>query len=81
MKKIEGQNIKTTIKREIGKDPRTRESIIVNFYVESTNTKVIVYDYRGKLFGMAGVTRASDFNFESLLKIALERSGSKIDVA
>lgn len=54
---------------------RSGKNIIV------TKKAVIVYDANGEIYGEARVTRESDFNFEALLKIALERSGSKIEVA
>ena len=49
--------------------------------VVSTNKKVIVYNEKDKKIGEAGVIRESDFDFDALVNMAMETSGSKIEVA
>ncbi|NLM00223.1 MAG: hypothetical protein GX220_02070 [Treponema sp.] len=49
--------------------------------VFATKKAVIIYNADGTIYGEARVKRESDFNFKALLKIALERSGSKIEIA
>lgn len=52
----------------------------VNCYkVITTMTKVFVY-LDNKLIGSAGCIRPSDFDFDALYKMALHKSGSKIEV-
>ena len=49
--------------------------------VVATKKAVIVYNSDGTIYGEARVIRESDFNFNALLRFALETSGSKIEVA
>lgn len=49
--------------------------------IVSTNKKVIVYNERDIKIGEAGVIRESDFDFDALLNMAMDISGSKIEVA
>lgn len=49
--------------------------------IVSTNKKVIVYNEKDVKLGEAGVIRESDFDFDALLNMAMETSGSKIEVA
>ena len=48
--------------------------------VETTMTRVDLYS-GNTLIGSAGVKRAKDFDYESLLAFAKHKSGSKIQVA
>lgn len=78
MKKETQNNIcKRTI--EVGR--KNGEPIYKTVTVVSTNTKVIVYDSNGDEIGQAGCLRKQDFDFESLYKMALKKSGSTIIVA
>lgn len=52
-----------------------------NIKIVSTNRKVIVYNEKDFKLGEAGVLRESDFDFDSLVEMAMESSGSKINVA
>lgn len=49
--------------------------------IVSTNKKVIVYNEKDEKIGEAGVIRESDFDFDALVNMAMETSGSKIEVA
>ena len=51
---------------------------IDGYDVFTTNLKVMVYS-EDKLIGCAGVKRKEDFNFNVLYKLALHKSGSKIE--
>lgn len=65
----------------IGRDNKTKEPMYKNVKIISTNKKVIVYNGRDEKIGEAGVMRESDFDFNALVKMAMETSGSKIEVA
>lgn len=56
---------------------------IDGYKVITTMTKVFVYagEKLNKLVGCAGVKNPKDFDFNALYKIALHKSGSKIEVA
>lgn len=49
--------------------------------VETTMTKVIIYDANNEIIGQAGVDDSRDFDFEILYNFAIHKSGSKIQVA
>lgn len=77
MKYMQNSFCKRTI--EIGR--KDGEPIYKTVNVVSTNTKVIVYNSNGDEIGQAGCLRKQDFDFESLYKMALKKSGSTIVVA
>lgn len=54
-----------------------------NNFVVTTKTKLFVYrdEKCNYLIGCAGVKNPKDFDFNVLYKIALHKSGSKIEVA
>lgn len=47
--------------------------------VDCTNKRVIIYDTDGSVYGQAGVVNAKDFDYDSLLALALKRSGATIN--
>ena len=49
--------------------------------VISTNKRVFIYNLNGSEIGQAGVIREEDFNFETLYRLALSKSGKSIEVA
>ena len=51
---------------------------IDGYDVFTTNLKVMVYS-EDELIGCAGVKRKEDFNFNILYRLALHKSGSKIE--
>lgn len=64
-----------------GYDKKTGKPNFRSIKIVSTNKKVIVYNESDIEIGEAGVIRESDFDFETLLNIAMETSGAKIKVA
>ena len=64
-----------------GYDKTTNEPNFRSIKIVSTNKKVIVYNERDVKIGEAGVIRESDFDFDALVNMAMETSGSKIEVA
>lgn len=80
MKTKKGQNSITKITRTIGYDKKTHLPIVAQFTVETTNTRLRIYRH-DRMIGEAGVQRKEDFNFDVMLMIAFEESGSKIQVA
>lgn len=80
MKKIKGQNTVTEITKKVGYDKK-HHPIVKKFKIETTNKRLIIYDSDGNIVGEAGVLKSEDFNYDVLLSIAFEKSGSKLDVA
>jgi len=57
------------------------EPIYVTMKVVTTNKSLIVYTPKGTIYGQSRVVRAKDFDYDSMLMMALEKSGSKLEVA
>lgn len=55
-------------------------TIIIKRTIVTTNKAVIVYD-NNQYVGSASVIREKDFDYESLLNIALHKSGATLEVA
>lgn len=51
-----------------------------HYKVDTTMTSVFVYSM-GKCVGRASVRKAEDFDFDTLFRLALHKSGSTIQVA
>ena len=51
-----------------------------HYEVDTTMTSVFVYSM-GKCVGSASVRKAEDFDFDTLFRLALHKSGSTIQVA
>lgn len=75
------QNVIVHRKYIVDYDKKTGLPNYRSIKIVSTNKKVIVYNERDIKIGEAGVIRESDFDFDALLNMAMDISGSKIEVA
>lgn len=88
---MKGKNSKSTIQIYAGKkggekvyyaESKNARCKVVPVLVNVFTTNKALFIYRGnELIGSASVINAKDFNYDALLKFALHKSGSKIDVA
>lgn len=79
MKKF-NQNTLTTIDVKIGVD-KFKNPVYETMKVETTNKAVIVWENPYHIYGECRIKNEKDFDYDKMLNIALERSGSKIKVA
>lgn len=75
------QNIIEHRKIVVGYDKKSELPNYRSIKIITTNKRLVVYNEKGEKIGEAGVIRESDFDFEALLNMAMETSGSKIEVA
>ena len=84
MKKLRdhfNQNIIEHRKIVVGYDKKSGLPNYRSIKIITTNKRLVVYNEKGEKIGEAAVIRESDFDFEALLNMAMETSGSKIEVA
>lgn len=79
MKKF-NQNALTTVDVKIGAD-KFGIPIYKKMKVETTNKSVIIWKNPFEIYGECRIKDEKDFDYDKMLSIALERSGSKIKVA